>query len=290
MMPSPASRYAPLTLAVACVSFGSILVRIAQAPPLAASFYRMFIAALLLAPFALGAGLATWPTLGTRRLLVLLGSGTALALHFATWIASLSYTSVAASVLLVNMAPVCTLLLSWTFLREPPTGSLIGAMALAIGGAALIAGGDASNAPDRLKGDVLALLGAVTLSIHHVIGRGLREALPLGAYVLGVWSTAAAVLGALSLATHVPLLGYPSRTLAALIGLALVPTLLGHGLVNRSLRTLPAAVVGLFLLGEPLGASLLAYGLFAEIPSAWTLAGGGLVLTALALVVSGGTR
>jgi drug/metabolite transporter (DMT)-like permease len=290
MMPSAASRYAPLALAVACVSFGSILVRIAQAPALAASFYRMFIAALVLAPFALGAGLATWPTLGTRRLLVLLGSGTALALHFATWIASLSYTSVAASVLLVNMAPVFTLLLSWTFLREPPTGSLIGAMGLAIGGASLIAGGDASNAPDRLRGDVLALLGAVTLSIHHVIGRGLREALPLGAYVLGVWSTAAAVLGALALATHVPLRGYPSRTLAALLGLALVPTLLGHGLVNRSLRTLPAAVVGLFLLGEPLGASLLAYGLFTEIPSAWTLAGGGLVLTALALVVSRGTR
>jgi len=289
-MPSAVSRYAPLALAVACVSFGSILVRIAQAPPLAASFYRMFVAALLLAPFALGAGLATWPTLGTRRLLILLGSGTALALHFATWIASLSYTSVAASVLLVNMAPVCTLLLSWTFLREPPTGSLIGAMALAIGGASLIAGGDASNAPDRLKGDVLALLGAVTLSIHHVIGRGLREALPLGAYVLGVWSTAAAVLGALAIATHVPLRGYASRTLAALLGLALVPTLLGHGLVNRSLRTLPAAVVGLFLLGEPLGASLLAYGLFAEIPSAWTLAGGGLVLTALALVVLRGSR
>jgi drug/metabolite transporter (DMT)-like permease len=283
--PPPASRYGTLVLAIACVSLASILVRAAQAPALAVAFYRMFLAALVLAPFALASGLASWPALGRQRLLVLLGSGVALALHFATWIASLSYTSVAASVLLVNTAPLCTLLLSWTVLHEPASPALLGAIGLAVGGASLIAGGDAAAGVDPLRGDLLALLGAITLSVHHVIGRGLREALPLGAYVLGVWSTAAAALGALALAARVPLRGYPPRTMAALVGLALVPTLLGHGLVNRSLRLLPAPVVGLFLLGEPIGASLLAYAFFAEVPSAWTLAGGALVLAALGLVL-----
>jgi len=288
--PSSASRYAPLSLAVACVSLGSILVRLAQAPPLAVSFYRIFLASLLLAPFALAGGVAAWPSLGRKRGLALVGAGIALGIHFATWIASLSYTSVAASVLLVNMAPVFTLLLSWTLLREPASARLLAAMGIAIAGACLIAGGDARLGPDPVKGDVLALVGAVTLSAYHVIGRGLREALPLGAYLLGVWSTAAATLGALAFCADVPLHGYPPRTMAALAGLALVPTLLGHGLVNRSLRVLPAPVVGLFLLGEPIGASALAFVLFSEIPSAWTLTGGGLVLAALALVVRGGLQ
>jgi drug/metabolite transporter (DMT)-like permease len=285
-----ARRYAPLLLAVACISFGSIFVRLAQAPALTVSFYRMFLASLLLAPFALPSAITAWRALGLHQALLLLGSGVALALHFATWIASLSLTSVAASVLLVDMTPVFTLLLAWMALREPPTLRLVAAVGLAIAGAASIATGDSAAGPAPLRGDLLALAGAASLAVHHVIGRGLRSALPLGAYVLGVWVIAALVLASLAVGSRVPLSGYPPRTLAALLALALVPTLLGHGLINRSLRTVPAAVVGLFLLGEPLGASILAYVLFREVPSSSTVIGGSLVMGALALVASGGTR
>lgn len=286
---SPA-RYAPLALAVVCVSTGSILVRLAQAPPLAVSFHRVFLASLLLAPFAAAAALRHWPSLRRRQRIVLVAAGVALALHFATWIASLSYTSVAASVLLVNMAPIFTLLLSWAFLGEVVGPVVLAALALALGGATVIAAGDWSRGADPLKGDLLALVGAVTLSIYHVVGRGLREALPLAPYVLGVWSVAALTLGLLAAPAGVPLVGYSMRTMLLLFALALVPTLFGHGLVNRSLRVLPAPVVGLFLLGEPLVASILAYALFGEVPSPWTLAGGALVLGALVLVVLPGAR
>jgi drug/metabolite transporter (DMT)-like permease len=282
--------FGPLLLAVLCISFGSIFVRLAQAPPLSVSFYRMFLAALFLAPFALRSAIPAWRALGLYQALLLLGSGAALALHFATWIASLSLTSVAASVLLVDMTPVFTLLLAWIALREPPSFRLVGAVVLAIAGAAWIASGDSAAGPAPFRGDLLALAGAVSLAVHHVIGRGLRAALPLGAYVLGVWAVAATVLASLALFSRVPLAGYPPRTLAAFLALALVPTLLGHGLINRSLRTIPAAVVGLFLLGEPIGASLLAYALFGEVPSPSTAIGGGFVLGALALVATGGTR
>jgi drug/metabolite transporter (DMT)-like permease len=128
------------------------------------------------------------------------------------------------------------------------------------------------------------------MSLYHVIGRGLRAALPLEAYVLAVWSTAAATLAALSFAARVSLTGYSPRTYAFLLALAVVPTLGGHGLVNRSLRLLPAPTVGLFLLGEPVGATILAYLLFHEVPSAWTLAGGAVVLAALTLLVRGGRQ
>jgi drug/metabolite transporter (DMT)-like permease len=228
--------------------------------------------------------------LGWGRALLLLASGSALAGHFAAWIASLSFTSVAASVLLVNMAPVFTLLLAWATLGETPTLPLAAAVVLAVAGAAWIAAGDSAVGPAPLQGDVLALAGAATLSVHHVVGRGLRKALPLGAYLLGVWASAAAVLAALALFARVPLTGYPPRAFVVFLALAVVPTILGHGLVNRSLRTIPAAAVGLFLLGEPIGASALAYALFGEVPSASTLAGGSLVLAALGLVVLAGAR
>ena len=86
------------------------------------------------------------------------------------------------------------------------------------------------------------------------------------------------------------LVGYPSKSVVAFVALALVPTVGGHGLVNRSLRLLPAPVVGLFLLGEPVGAALLALLFLGEVPGPWTLVGGLLVLAALGAVVRGGSR
>lgn len=283
-----ASPYLPLALAVVCVSLGSIFVRLAHAPPLAVSFHRVFLATLALAPFALGALWRSWPALSPPRRLTLLGSGAALAVHFATWIASLSYTTVAVSVLLVNTTPLFTVAFSRIFLGEVVRPLVLRAILVAMCGAGLIAAGDWSGSAGSLTGALLALAGALTLSIYHVIGRGLRQSLPLNAYVLGVWATAAATLALFSLPAGVPLFAYSTRTFAALLALALVPTLAGHGLVNRSLRALPAPTVGLFLLGEPVGATLLAYLFLGEIPAAATLAGGAVVLAALALVVLGG--
>lgn len=281
------SAYLPLAAAVVCVSLGSILVRFAQAPPLAVSFHRVFLATLFLSPFAWRSARGSWPGLSSRHRLLLGGCGIALALHFATWIASLSYTSVAASVLLVNTAPLFTVALSWLVLREPPTATVLTGTGLALAGAVMIAAGDWSSGPASLKGDALAVVGALMLSIYHVIGRGLRRSLPLNAYVLAVWATAAVALAGMAALFRVPLLGYSGRTFGFLLALALVPTLAGHGLVNRSLRHLPAPVVGLFLLGEPVGASALAFLILGETPGPWTLAGGVVILAALGLVVRG---
>ena len=284
-----AAPYLNLVVAVLFVSVGSVLVRAADAPALTVAFYRVFLASVFLAPFAAGAARRAWPGLPRRERLLLVASGVALAAHFATWIASLSYTTVAASVLLVNTTPLFTIALTRAFLREPVAPVVVAATGLALLGAALIAAGDWTGEAASLTGALLAVAGAVTLSVYHVIGRGLRASLPLSAYVLGVWAIAAVVLGLLAAAARVPLLRHPPRTYAALAALALVPTLGGHGLVNRSLRLLPAPTVGLFLLGEPLCASVMAYALFGERPAALTLAGGAVVLAALALVVARGS-
>lgn len=285
------SPWATLLLAVLFISFGSILVRLAEAPALAVSFYRIGLASLFVLPFGAGPATSHWRRLTLRNRLALLGSGVALAAHFATWIASLSYTSIAASVLLVNLAPLFTFLLSWLLLHEPPTRRLLGAGALAITGAVLIATGHwTGGGVSPLLGDALALVGAAALSVYHVIGRGLRAALPLLAYIQVVWTVAAVALGVSVLAAGVPFGPYPARSLACFAALALVPTVAGHGLVNRSLRLLPAPVVGLFLLGEPIGATALGYVFFGEIPARLTLAGGGVVLVALVLLVTSDAR
>jgi drug/metabolite transporter (DMT)-like permease len=280
------SPYATLVLAVLLVSAGSILVRLAGAPPLAVAFYRMSIASALLLPFALRDARSSWPKLGRRPTLLLVASGMALALHFATWIASLSYTSVAASVLLVNTAPLFAIVMSRVFLHEKAPLAVRIAIPIAMLGAAAIAFGERASSPTSLLGNLLALAGAVTLAGYQVIGRGLRDTLPLDAYLLAVWGTASVALAGLMAAFGTRFGAYPVRAWLLFAALAVVPTLGGHGLANRALRSLPAPTVGLFLIGEPVIASLLAFALFGETPGPATLAGGVVVLAALALVLT----
>jgi len=282
----PLSPYVTLVLAVLLVSVGAILVRLAGAPPLAVSFYRMAIATLILGPFAWGDARRSWPALGPRPRLLLAAAGVALALHFATWIASLSHTSVAASVLLVNTAPLFAIVLSRVFLHETPPFAVKLAIPIAMAGAAMIALGERAASPASLFGNLLAVAGAVTLASYQVIGRGLRETLPLNAYMLAVWGTATVTLAGLMAAFDTPFSNYSVRTWLLFVALAVVPTLGGHGLANRALRSLPAPTVGLFLLGEPLIASLLAFALLGETPGPQTLAGGAVVLFALSLVLT----
>jgi drug/metabolite transporter (DMT)-like permease len=279
------SPYIILLLGVLFVSVGSIFVRLTPAPALAVAFYRMAFATVLIAPFALGSARRSVPSLGGRSRLLLVASGVALALHFATWISSLSYTSIASSVLLVNTAPIFAIVLSQMFLGEKADLTVLAAIGLALLGAALIAAGDWGAAPSTMFGNLLAVAGAATLAGHHVVGRGLRDVLPLNAYVIAVWALAALTLAAIAAVFGTPFAPYPARAWVGFLALGLVPTVLGHGLVNRSLRSLRAPTVGLFLLGEPLGASVLAYLIFGEVPSASTAVGGFIVLLALGLVL-----
>lgn len=278
--------YALLALAVACVSSGALFVRLAGAAPFAIAFYRVALAAALVAPFGARSLISQARRASRRDLLLTLAAGLALAVHFATWIASLGYTSVAASVLLVNTTPLFSALGAVLHLRESPPRGLRVALPLALVGALVIAWGDGLAGGSRpLIGDALALCGALTMAIHHVLGRGLRTTFALSAYVLAVWSSAAVGLAALALATATPLRGFSMGTWGAFAALALIPTIAGHGLVNLSLRALNAPTVGLFLLGEPIGATLLVWLVTGERPGAATLAGGGLVLAALTWIV-----
>lgn len=279
---------AVLFVSVFAISWAAPLIRFTDAPALVISFWRLafsliFIAGLLTARGEWGALRA----LRAREWVIALLAGAFLAGHFVTWIASVSLTSVAASVALVSTQPVWVALFAMVALRERPHRRQWLGIALAVLGAAWIGWGDAGgDAPEPLRGDLLALLGAVLVAAYYVIGRGLRQRVDLWPYVMVVYGGATVTLLLALLASEVPLAaGYGTGDWLVFAGLAVGPMMIGHTGQNWALRYLPAYVVNLSLLGEPVGATLIAWALpgIAEVPPAAALGGGALILTGILL-------
>lgn len=285
-----------MAVAVVAMSWAAPLIRLSSAPPLAIAAWRLTFATLLLLP-ALAASPARleWARLdGSARRIAAL-AGVALALHFAAWITSLRLTSIAASAVLVSLSPVFAWVFSRLFLGERPARRQAIGIALAILGAAIIALGDARHAGrGALVGDLLALAGAAFGGAYFVIGRRLRADLGLVAYITPVYGVAAIVLLAWAAGRHEAFVAYPARDWAIFAALAVGPMIVGHGGLNYALRYLPAYTVNVAALGEPVGATAIAWLLpaIAEPPGLPALAGGVLALggIAIALVGAGGGR
>ncbi len=280
-----------MLVAVVAMSWAAPLIRLATAPPLAIAAWRLTVASLLLAPaFAASRGRAEWARLGGAERRIAALAGVALALHFASWITSLRLTSVAASVVLVSLSPVFAWIFSRAFLGERPTRRQLLGIALAIAGAAVIAAGDARHpGHGALWGDALALAGAVFGGAYFVIGRRLRADLGLVAYITPVYGVAAVVLLAWAALRGEAFVAYPSGDWAIFVALALGPMIVGHGGLNYALRYLPAYTVNVAALGEPVGASLIAWFLpaIAEPPGAAAVLGGVVALAGIALTLAG---
>jgi drug/metabolite transporter (DMT)-like permease len=272
-----------LVTGIMAVSCGSIFIRLAGAPSLAVSAYRVSWATLILAPFTFSGPAREWKGLSRREWVLLLVSGAALALHFALWIASLSYTSVASSVLLVDTTPFFIGLASQFFLGRPCRRSFWIGLAIAFLGCLIIFHGDWSHSQNAMKGNVLAVGGAIAVAVYMLAGARARQKLSLLAYVWPVYGTAALVLLLSCLATGTPLTGYSGKPHLFMFLLGLVPQSIGHTTYNWSLRWIPPALVALISLGEPIGASLLAWAVLNEPLTAATVAGGAVVLSGIYL-------
>jgi drug/metabolite transporter (DMT)-like permease len=208
-------------------------------------------------------------------------------MHFWSWIASLRYTTVASSVLLVSLKPVFAWGIAAVWLREHPTRTEAGGIVLAVIGASLIGLGDARLALGALGGDALALLGAVTGAGYYVIGRRVRQGVGIWRYATGVYAIAALALALVALGRGVPLVGFGRRDWTVFAALAAGPMLIGHTGMNYALRQFRATTVNVAALGEPVGASLIAWLLPAihEVPHVTTLVGGALVLAGIGLAI-----
>ena len=273
---------------VAAISTSAVLIRLAEAPPFVIAFYRMLFAALFFLPLALreGRGLR----LEKQQLRLALGAGVMLAMHFALWMTSLEHTSVASSVVLVTTQPLWVCLLSVLFLAEKPTPRMWLGLVVALAGSVLVTFTEGAGGESRLYGNLLALGGAVAMACYFLLGRRLRPQLPLALYSLLVYGGAALVLGFLILLRGLPLRGFNSFTWLMFVALALVPTVLGHNSLNWALKYLPATMVSVTILGEPLGASIMAVFILKEVPAPLEALGSVITLFGIYLVWQGNAR
>ena len=312
--PSPTPRPAvrPLLaigVAILAVSTASIFIRFAQeqAPSLVIAAYRLSLATLILAPFSLAHHRPEIRQLLSRRttLWLVVGSGVLLAFHFATWITSLQYTTVASSVVLVSTSPLWVALASPLLLREPLPAPVRLGMAITLIGGAVVGVSDSCQwvstglscpslssflAGKAFIGDLLALSGALFASGYLLIGRRLRPSVSLPAYTFLVYGIAAAVLLGIVAIAGQSLVGYPWLTYLLFLALALIPQLVGHSTFNWALRYLSAAYVSITLLGEPVGSTALAYAILGEIPSAFKLVGLALILAGIVVASKSGEQ
>ncbi|MEX2541927.1 MAG: DMT family transporter [Trueperaceae bacterium] len=281
---APASGRVLLVLGVAvlAVSLSAIFIRLAEAPALVVACYRMVIAALLLAPVT-WRGLRRTPFTGRTFGYTVL-AGIFLAVHFAAWISSLSYTTVAASVTLVCTNPLWVALFSWLFLRKPPSLAMLLGVLLAVAGGALIGFGDLAGGSAPLLGDGLALLGALTVSAYLLLGRAAQQhGLGLAAYAGSAYTVAALVLLPLPALFGLSYLDYPQATFYWVFLLAALPQLVGHTGVNYAMKFLDPTLVASMILLEPVAAGLLALVLFNEIPGVLTVVGAVILLLGVVL-------
>lgn len=287
-----------LPVGILAVSTASILIRYAQmyVSSLTIAAFRLTLAALIIFPYVLLRHRRELVAVNRSDLRLALFSGSLLAVHFASWISSLAFTTVASSVVLVTTTPIWVGILGPVFLGERASPKHIWGMSFALLGGIIIAVTDSCWVSSQgfscpglwepgvnraLWGDFLALLGALSGAGYLMVGRYLRQRQSLSTYIFLVYGMAAVILVLVMLAVDGLPVGYPARVYGWFVLLAVVPQLLGHTIFNWALKYLSTALVSISLLGEPVGSTLLAALLLGETPSYLKIFGAILILVGI---------
>ncbi len=289
-----------LILGILSASTAAIFIRLAQqfAPSLVIAALRLTFATILIAPFAISRQWREIRTLTQHQWGLILLSGFFLALHFASWITSLEYTTVASSVVLVTSTPLWVALLLPITLKEPMHKVAIIGLIIAMTGAIIVGLSDSCTwqgnhltcpslstfvQGNAFLGDILALFGAIMAAFYILIGRRLRSSVSLLSYIFGVYGSAALLLIVLALFSGQKLSGYPAQAYGWSFMLAIFPQILGHSSFNWALRYLSAGYVSISLLGEPISSTILAMIFLNETPGWMKIMGSILILGGIAL-------
>ncbi len=280
--------YGGLLLAVLAVSWASIFIRwCGDTPALVIAFYRMFWSALILLIYQMISAprLLRLDRLRRRSRGLIILAGILLALHFATWIASIQLTKISHSLILESTHPVFALLLSPIFLKEKGSWYAVTAAILTLFGIVIIAGQDVFSLDGKFIGDILALASALFVTLYVLIARHQRDQVQLIPYLVAVYSGAALLLLILIMFSGHPVLDYPLEIHGIMILLALIPTGVGHSLINWAARKIPVYKVNFSILGEPIIASILAFWFFGEQPYGFFYIGAIFILLGIILAL-----
>lgn len=276
-----------IAVAITAVSTSAPLIREAEAPALAIAFWRNAMAIAVLGPLCAVRRRGEIAGLDRAQTRGCLLAGVFLSAHFATWVPSLSFTTVASSVALVATQPVWAALMARARGDHVP-GQVWAGIGVAVAGAVTLTGVDVALSARALVGDLLALAGGILAAAYVTVGSEVRQTVSTTLYTTICYTTAAVALGLACLGGGQALSGYDGRTWVCLLALTAGPQLLGHSVVNRVLRTTSATVVSVAILFEIVGSTLLARVAFGESPPAGAYPAAVLIAVGTVLVVLAG--
>ena len=278
-----------LSIALVAVSTSGPLIAATAAPALAIAFWRNALGAGVMLPAALLMARDELRGLTGRERRLALLAGLLLALHFAVWIPSLSYTTVASATALVATQPVWAALISG--LRGAPVGGRVWVgIAVAMSGALLLTGVDLRLSTTALVGDLLAVAGGVFAAAYMVAGSEVRRSVSTTTYTALCYSTTAVLLLVVCVVGRQALTGYSGSDWVKIVALTAGAQLLGHSLFNRVLRATSPTVVSLSILLEIPGAALIAAVFLGQRPPLLAVPAAVLLVTGLGLVIRASSR
>lgn len=280
-----------LAVAVAAVSTSGPLMASAAVivPALAIAMWRNALSLVVLVPATLLRRRAEMRRLHAREIGFACGAGFFLACHFATWVPSLEYTSVASATALVATQPVWQAVIARLQGHHVSRAVWLG-IALAVVGAGWLAGADFSVSARALKGDLLAAVAAVFAAVYIAAGGVVRRTVSATTYTTVCYSVAAVVLLVVCLVGGVSLYGWPAEGWWKIIAVTVGAQLLGHSLFSTVLRTTSPTVVSLCILLEVPGAAVIAAVWLGQVPHLAALPGALLLLAGIAIVAVSGSR
>ncbi|MBN1370306.1 MAG: DMT family transporter [Dehalococcoidaceae bacterium] len=277
--------YLILATGVIAISFAAVFIRLADAPSLVIAAYRMTLAAMLLVPVFIKRRSTMPENLKRTDIIYVIFAGIFLSIHFALWITSLEYTTIASSVVLVTAHPAFVVLFSFILFKEKPGRASVLGIFIAFAGVLVINHGSFDFGSTALKGNVMALVAGMAMGAYLVTGRHLKDKLPALKYLTTVYAVSAVILAGSVIAAGKEMTGYSLPTYAMLVLIALVPQLIGHSCLNLAVRMIPATVVSIAILGEPAGAALLGWAVLGEIPRPVEIIGGLIILGGIYIVM-----
>ncbi len=286
------TSYLAIGVAMVSISFASIFIKWSESPPFIIAAYRLLFSCGILLPFMLWSrGFSELRNLDRKELALIVLSGVALMFHFQLWIVSLTLTLVSTSVILVTSHPIFVAAISRFLLKEEVKRIAAAGIVIAFAGVAVIAVTDYGVGKDTLFGDLLAFIGGICAGVYFLSGRVARQKVSLATYAFSVYLLAATPLFVSAVFAGDGLVVTDGRELTLFLAMAVFPTMLGHTMFNYALKRVPAHIISTSVLGEPVGASILAYALLpGEVPNEWIVLGGGLVIFGLYIVLSRGYR
>jgi drug/metabolite transporter (DMT)-like permease len=273
-----------MAVGVVAVSMSGPLMAAMVVPPLAIAFWRNAMATALLAPSALSTRRAELAGLGSRQLLLVAASGLALAVHFATWVTSLTLTSVASATAIVSLQ--LAWVVAWQLLRGERFGpGVVAGLLLALAGVLVVSGVDLSLSLRALAGDALALVGGLAAAAYMIVGSRARQTVSTTTYTFVCYGTCSVALAVAAIVAGQALTGYAGGQWLLLVAVTLTAQLLGHSVFNHLLATTSPVLVSLAILLEVPGAALLAAWWLDQQPPAAALVGLVVILAGMSLVI-----